>query len=148
MDSASLCSLVSTALFLLGSYPQQIVLKFRHCSLSVLVPPRRRINRDVIIENLNTNQQKGSWFGREVYPPPPSFYNWLMNNDDISLFDFFLRLYSNKNMVYGTGVDYKSLCLIVNFVVSYPPLLQRKGVEGGRSLLLVEHICICPIISN
>jgi hypothetical protein len=59
-----------------------------------------------------------------------------------------LRLYSKKNLVYGTyaGVDYNSLYLIV----SYPPPLKYKGkgVEWERFLLLVEHICICLLTSK
>ncbi len=40
------------------------------------------------------------------------------------------------------GVDYNSPYLIVNSVVSYPPpCYKRKGVEWGKSLLLVYHIC-------
>jgi hypothetical protein len=38
--------------------------------------------------------------------------------------------------------------LIVNSVVGYLPPLQKKGVEWGRSLVLVEHICICLRISK
>ncbi len=49
----------------------------------------------------------------------------------------------------NAGVGYNSLYLIVSSVVSYPPPLQReRGVEWGRSLLLVEHICICLLISK
>ncbi len=44
------------------------------------------------------------------------------------------------------GVEQNSPDLIVNSVVSYPLLLQR--VEWGRSLLLVEHICICLLLSK
>ncbi len=36
----------------------------------------------------------------------------------------------------------------VNFVVSYPTPYKGKGVEWGRSLLLVEHIFICLLISK
>jgi hypothetical protein len=43
------------------------------------------------------------------------------------------------------GVDNNSPYLIVNSVVSYP-ILQRERVEWGRSLLLVELICICLLI--
>jgi hypothetical protein len=46
------------------------------------------------------------------------------------------------------GVDFNSSYLIVNSVVSYPPHYKVKGVEWGRSLLLVEHICICLQISK
>jgi hypothetical protein len=46
------------------------------------------------------------------------------------------------------GVDYNSPYFTVNFVVSYqnPPPLQREKVEWRRSLLSVEHICICLLI--
>ncbi len=42
------------------------------------------------------------------------------------------------------GVDYNSPNLIVNSIVSYPihPHYKGKRVEWGKSLLLVEHICI------
>jgi hypothetical protein len=48
------------------------------------------------------------------------------------------------------GVDYSSPYLIVNSVVSYTYNTQEegKGVEWGRSFLLVEHICICLVISK
>jgi hypothetical protein len=46
------------------------------------------------------------------------------------------------------GVDYNLPNLIVNSTVSYPPPLQREGVEWGRSFLLVEHISICLLISK
>ncbi len=52
-------------------------------------------------------------------------------------------------VLYGTldaGVDFNSLYFIVNSVVSYPPPLQRERGEWERSLLLVEHICICLLI--
>ncbi len=47
-----------------------------------------------------------------------------------------LRLYSKKNMVYGTlcEVDYNSPYLIVNSVGSYaPPLEREKGGVGKIS---------------
>jgi hypothetical protein len=51
------------------------------------------------------------------------------------------RLYSKKNMVYGTlyaGVDYNSSYLIVNSIVSYPyPHYKGTGAEWEKSLLLV-----------
>jgi hypothetical protein len=43
---------------------------------------------------------------------------------------------------------YNSLYLIVNSVVSYPPLPQRERVGWRRSLLLVEHTYICLLISK
>ncbi len=43
------------------------------------------------------------------------------------------------------GVDNNSPYLIVNSVVSYP-YYRGTGVEWGRSLLLVELICICLLI--
>ncbi len=47
------------------------------------------------------------------------------------------------------GADYNSYYLIVNFVVSYQPPLQReRGGVGGRSSPLVEHIWICLLISK
>ncbi len=46
------------------------------------------------------------------------------------------------------GVDYNSLDLIVNSVVSYPPPIQKTGVEWGRSLILDEHFCICLLSSK
>jgi hypothetical protein len=46
------------------------------------------------------------------------------------------------------GVDYNSPYLIVNSLVSYSPHYKGKGVDLGRSLLLVEHICIYLLISK
>jgi hypothetical protein len=46
---------------------------------------------------------------------------------------------------YG-GVDYNSPYLTVNSVVSYTASLQREKGGLGRSLQLVEHICICLLI--
>jgi hypothetical protein len=47
------------------------------------------------------------------------------------------------------GQVLKPRCSFSNFIVSYPPLLQReKGVGWGRSLLLVEHICMCLLLSK
>jgi hypothetical protein len=49
------------------------------------------------------------------------------------------------------GVDCDSPYLIVNSVVSYttpPPPHKGRGVEWGRTLQLVEHICICLLISK
>jgi hypothetical protein len=45
-------------------------------------------------------------------------------------------------------VEYNRTYLIVLSVVSYPSHYKGKGVEWGRSLLLVEHICICLQISK
>jgi hypothetical protein len=45
------------------------------------------------------------------------------------------------------GVDYNSPYLIVKFVAIHPHY-KGKVVELGRSLLLVEHICICLLISK
>jgi hypothetical protein len=64
-----------------------------------------------------------------------------------------LRLYSKKNVVYGTpyaGVDYNSAILIVNSSQLSTPPLQRERGGLGRSLLpvLVEHIIICLLISK
>ncbi len=46
------------------------------------------------------------------------------------------------------GVDYNSLYLLVNSVVSYPfhTHYKGKGAEWGRSFLLVEHFCINLLI--
>ncbi len=47
------------------------------------------------------------------------------------------------------GVDYNSPYLIANSVVGcVHPLYKGKGGQWGRSLLLVEHICICLLISK
>ncbi len=46
-----------------------------------------------------------------------------------------------------TGSINSGTYLTVNCVVSYPPPLQKgHGEEWGKSLLLVEHICICLLI--
>jgi hypothetical protein len=50
----------------------------------------------------------------------------------------------------GLWVDYNSLYLIVNSIVIFPRPLQRVNgvVEWGRSVLLVEHLCICLLFSK
>jgi hypothetical protein len=50
------------------------------------------------------------------------------------------------------GVDYNSLYLYL-IVKSTPwsaihPQFKGKGVDWGRSFLLVEHVCICLLISK
>ncbi len=46
------------------------------------------------------------------------------------------------------GVDYSSPYFIVNSAVSYPPLTTKDKGWSGETLLLVEHICICLLISK
>jgi hypothetical protein len=58
-----------------------------------------------------------------------------------------LRLYSKKNMVYGTlcaGADYNSHYLMVNSIVSYPPSLQREKGWSGEDLsyLLSTYVSV------
>jgi hypothetical protein len=43
-------------------------------------------------------------------------------------------------------VDYNSHYLKVKSAIH--PHYKGKGVEWGRNLLLVEHICICTLISK
>jgi hypothetical protein len=63
------------------------------------------------------------------------------------------RLYSKKNMVYimgpYAGVDYGSPYLISQLHSQLSaPNYKGRGVERGTSLLLVENICICLLISK
>jgi len=48
------------------------------------------------------------------------------------------------------GVDYYSPYLIFNSLAMQlsTPTTKRKGVEWGRSFQLVEHVCMCLLISK
>jgi hypothetical protein len=55
------------------------------------------------------------------------------------------RLYSKKTWRMGpyAGVDYNSSYLKVNSVVSYPPPLQRDGVEKISPINISMFLSVC-----